>query len=344
MSKLRDHHLKPDRAEDFPSDSERLVHVDLTATPVRWPAMFVAMVVGVTFGAIMISGGPATAYVVLVIAIPALFLAMFLIRKRVERQVERIVEQDRTAPLSALVSSVFRGRRKAGTLGMQRAARLARVLAANNRFGQALRLCPTKSATPLNPFDIVFDPQSLDQTGECFRQLEEMGDEPPDDAVKVPAEGSADDSTWLKVKRNVILRGGWIIAAVFLFNVLLHAWLSIMEGRIRPNLILWIAFLSLTLFGASGATQSRKQWFVVPGGLIVRKAGRRDRRWKVQLLEPASSVLMVFQAGRHQWIACAANEDFTDRVVMTKREADFLLRAWLSPLTPPPVEKLTDLV
>ena len=85
MSKLRDLHLKPECAEDFPSDSERLVHVDLTATPVRWPAMFVAMVVGVTFGVIMISGGPATAYVVLAIAIPALFLAMFLIRKRVER-------------------------------------------------------------------------------------------------------------------------------------------------------------------------------------------------------------------------------------------------------------------
>ncbi len=326
------------------ADAERLVHVDLTATPVRWPAMFMVMLVGVTLGVVVVSGRRQSAFVVLGVALPTLFLIAFLIRRRVARQVERIVENSGDASLSALVSSVFRGRRKAGTLGMQRAARLARVLAANNRFGQALRLCPTKSATPLKPFDIVFDPQSLDQTGESFRQLEEMGGEPPGDAVNVPAEALADDSTWLKIKRNVILRGGWIIAAVFLFNVLFHAWLSIVEGRIRPNLILWIAFLSLTLFGASGATQSRKQWFVVPGGLIVRKAGRRDRRWKVHLLEPASSVLMVFQAGRHQWIACAANEDFTDRVVMTKREADFLLRAWLSPLSPPAVEKLTDLV
>ena len=82
---------------------------------------------------------------------------------------------------------------------------------------------------------------------------------------------------------------------------------------------------------------------MVPGGLIIRKAGLLDRRWKVHLLEPANSILLVFQAGRRQWIACAATEDFFDRVVMTKREADFLLRAWLSPLSPPPVEKLTDL-
>ena len=343
MIEPMDPHLSPSLADDCPADSEPLVHVDLTATPVRWPAIFVAMVVGVTFGAIIISGSPRTAYYVLAVAIPALFLAVYLIRKRVERQVKRIVESSGADSLSAVVSSVFRGRRKAGTLGMQRAARLARVLAANKRLGQALRLCPTKSATPLKPFDMVFDPQSLDQTGETFRQLEETGGEPPDDAANVSSEASADDSTWLKVKRNVVLRGGWIIAGIFLFNVLLHAWRSFVEGRVQPNLILWIAFLSLTLFGASGATQSRKQWFVVPGGLIVRKAGRLDRRWKVHLLEPASSVLMVFQAGRHQWIVCAAAEDFSDRVVVTKREADFLLRAWLSPLSPPPVEKLTDL-
>ncbi len=336
----------PSIGEDVATSAgaDRLIHVDLTATPMRWPAMFVAIVIGVTLGAMIISGRPMTAYYVLAVAIPALLLAVFLIRKRVERQVERIVAQNPSASLSALVSIVFKGRRKAGTLGMQRAARLARVLAANDRLGHVLLLCPTKSTTPLEPFGIVFDPQALDQTGETFRQLEETGGEPPADAASMPAEALADDSTWLKVKRNVVLRGGWIIAGIFLFNVLLYAWRSVVEGRILPNLILWIAFLSLTLFGASGAAQSRKQWFVVPGGLIVRKAGRLDRRWKVHLLEPARSVLMVFQAGRHQWIVCAAGEDFSDRVVVTKREADFLLRAWLSPLSPPPVEKLTDLV
>ncbi len=344
MSKLRDHHLKPECPDDFPSDSERLVHVDLTATPVRWPAIFMVMLVGVTVGVVVVSGRRQSAFVVLGVALPTLFLIAFLIRRRVERQVERIVENGGDLSLSALVSSVFRGRRKAGTLGMQRAARLARVLAANNRLGQALRLCPTKSATPLKPFDIVFDPQPLDQTGETFRHLEATGGDEPDDAVNASAEKIADDSTWLKIKRNVALRGGWIMAGIFLFNVVLNAWLSILQDRIRPILLLWIAFFLLTLFGATGATRSRKQWFAVPGGLIVRKAGLRDRRWKVHLLEPANSILVVFQAGRRQWIACAATGDFFDRVVMTKREADFLLRAWLSPLSPPPVEKLTDLV
>ncbi len=343
MSKPDDQHLRLDRAEGSPADSDRLVHVDLIATPVRWPAIFMVMIVGIAVGVIVASGRPRSAWLVLGLALPTLFLVSFLIRRRVERQVARIVEEGGAVSLPALVSSVFRGRRKAGTLGMQRVTRLARALAANSRFGQVLRLCPTKNATPLKPFDIVFEAQSLDQTGETFRHLEETGGDDLGDAANETAEAITDDSTWLKIKRNVTLRGGWIMTGLFLINALVHAWLSYEQGRITSNLILWTAFFLLTLFGATGATHSRKQWFAVPGGLIVRKAGFRDRGWKVHLLEPADSVLVIFQASRRHWIACAATEDFFDRVVMTKREADFLLRAWLSPLSPPPVEKLTDL-
>ena len=39
-----------------------------------------------------------------------------------------------------------------------------------------------------------------------------------------------------------------------------------------------------------------------------------------------------------------ARKDEFERVVLTRREADFVLRAWLSPLSPPAVEKLTDLL
>lgn len=37
------------------------------------------------------------------------------------------------------------------------------------------------------------------------------------------------------------------------------------------------------------------------------------------------------------------DEEVRDNFQATKRETNLLLRAWLSPLPPPPVEKLVDL-
>ena len=43
------------------------------------------------------------------------------------------------------------------------------------------------------------------------------------------------------------------------------------------------------------------------------------------------------------WRVCLVDKDRSERTVVTKNEADILLRGWLSPLGPPPIERLTDL-
>ena len=49
---MQEHNGEPSVGEDMAMGvgAERLVHVDLTATPVRWPAIFMVMLVGVTLG------------------------------------------------------------------------------------------------------------------------------------------------------------------------------------------------------------------------------------------------------------------------------------------------------
>jgi hypothetical protein len=39
----------------------------------------------------------------------------------------------------------------------------------------------------------------------------------------------------------------------------------------------------------------------------------------------------------------AADANAYETTIATKKEVDFLLRAWLSPLAPPPAERLSDL-
>ena len=80
------------------------------------------------------------------------------------------------------------------------------------------------------------------------------------------------------------------------------------------------------------------------GGLLLRKARWRSRQWRLYLFEPRYSALALYRRNKHLWILCIAQGDSFERTTLTNREADFVLRAWLSPLSPPPVEKLTDLL
>ena len=81
----------------------------------------------------------------------------------------------------------------------------------------------------------------------------------------------------------------------------------------------------------------------MPGGLIV----RATRPWRpaahVHLYNRRDSALIVQQLFRDKWLLCVADGEASGRTALTKKEAEVTLRAWLSPLPPPPVERLTDL-
>ncbi len=86
-----------------------------------------------------------------------------------------------------------------------------------------------------------------------------------------------------------------------------------------------------------------RQWFVVPGAIVLRKFGWLQRRWNLQLFERCQSVVCVSHWSRNIWSATVADTRASFSRYLTRDEAEFLLRAWLSPLPPPAVERLADL-
>jgi len=108
---------------------------------------------------------------------------------------------------------------------------------------------------------------------------------------------------------------------------------------------MWTFYLILGVvgWGGRGAWRSRQQWLLVPGGLASHRARFRRRDWELHLFQRESSVLIVRNQWRHFWWVYVADRQTVQMAGMTPREAVMLLRAWLSPLPTPPLERLSDL-
>ena len=264
-------------------------------------------------------------------------------RRTCRQESNRIVREEKERPLAEIVRDSLGEEGRADGRIRYRVDVSMRALLAAGRFNNAIRIAGEPSAKAVKPFRLLFEPQPLDESDPTFLQLEALEATDPSDAGTPRDARFNGDATWLRVKRNIALRGGWIMTGLLALYVLMHAWSSYRQGAVDFDLVLWSAFLLFLLFGNVGAWSWRKQWLAVPGGLILRKAGLRDRRWRLFVLRPCDSILALYKRSRHQWTLCVAREGLLERTVVTKREADFVLRAWLSPLSPPPVEKLTDL-
>jgi len=217
-------------------------------------------------------------------------------------------------------------------------------LVACGRSNNTLRIAPQERDASLKPFELPFEAQALDEADPNFIQLESQGDVENGESSPPVTASLDDDATWRRVKRNVALRGGWVFAGIFLFATLLQAWSSYRRGSIDLGLVLYPGLLLLILFWTTGSWKSGRQWLALGGGLLLRKARWRDRQWRLYLFEPRHSALALYRQNKHSWILCVAQGDVFERTILTNREADFVLRAWLSPLSPPPVEKLSDLL
>ncbi len=87
----------------------------------------------------------------------------------------------------------------------------------------------------------------------------------------------------------------------------------------------------------------REDWFIVPGGLVVRSRFRGkptvhvfDRRECVMLIGPTMPQTRC-------WAAHVADAQGCSRAILSSDEVTVLLRAWRSPLRPPASERISDL-
>jgi hypothetical protein len=132
---------------------------------------------------------------------------------------------------------------------------------------------------------------------------------------------------------------------MFAFNAAIGGVESYRVGHVTINAVLWTLYFIVAVVGVGGrgAWRSRQQWLLVPGGLASRRARFRRRDWELHLFQRESSVLIVKNQWRHFWWAYVADRQTVQMAGMTPREAVMLLRAWLSPLPTPPLERLSDL-
>lgn len=106
---------------------------------------------------------------------------------------------------------------------------------------------------------------------------------------------------------------------------------------------MWSAMFLSVLLLPVGGFGSRKQLLAVPGGLCHRRIRRGSDDWNIHLFTRESSVACIYQSGARQWMIVVADEQEHAKCAGTRKEVEFALRAWLSPLDPPTIDQLKEL-
>ena len=104
-----------------------------------------------------------------------------------------------------------------------------------------------------------------------------------------------------------------------------------------------VVLLSFALVPAEQGWRTGKQFFAVPGGLVVRKSGWLKKGWRIKLFSRTASCVMICPIGRKQWLLTVSDGETCESVIGLRSELELALCAWLSPLEPPKLEQLSDL-
>lgn len=222
------------------------------------------------------------------------------------------------------------------------------ALIESGRVGRTFRIAGDKHLKPVQPIDVYFEPRPLDETADTFADFVAAIDSPPDAPTSQSNEhpvARAERRTFNKLNIHVRKAGGWfglILGSLFFLRQAMD-WIRF--GRVNFMLMFWLVIMIGWLLRLTGTSiRTPVQWFLVPGGIVSRALPRRAREWTVSLLDRRSSVLCVYRSTKHMWIATVADHAGCWFSPCTENEATLLLRAWLSPLEPPKLEQLSDLM
>lgn len=218
-----------------------------------------------------------------------------------------------------------------------------KALIAQGRRNVVARVSRKEKSQSLNPLTEVFEPVPVDESVSLFVALERDDDQ--NFPQGLPATDMDQRDATRKFKRNMTLAGGFGMVFLFGFNAIMAAFESWQSKRIHPNLIMWTAWLVVAFFGfgGRGAYSWKQQWMLVPGGIVSRRLRMFRSATELHLFKRTESVLIAQAAQQKLWAVHVADAGASQMARMTAREAHLLLRAWLSPIPPPPIEQLTDL-
>ncbi|MFH1419808.1 MAG: hypothetical protein ABII12_16160 [Planctomycetota bacterium] len=211
-----------------------------------------------------------------------------------------------------------------------------RLLAAEQPDGTTIRIAPPAQLTKIDPILVHFEPQRFDELAAAGDQI---GPPPTPDALPDKQSTMAPRG----IRRNIILKGGWLIVAVYLFNWAMAVFDAILRRSVTLPLVGWSAGLVfILLIPVGGLGLAEKQWLAVPGGIIFRKSAWLKRRWTVHVFDRRASVLLAYRMRTRAWFLIVGDASACERTLCTKHDLEAALRAWLSPLPPPKPVQLTD--
>lgn len=217
---------------------------------------------------------------------------------------------------------------------------VAGALARIGWIGRSFRLAghPEKLDAVPPPFDAPFEPTPLSQSSPAFRAL--RNDDR--DALK---------RWWANVDEQFMMHGGerqrkllkaaMVVGWVTLLFMLGKLAIDLASGRRPPELSMFAVLLPIVLVGWLIQSWRQEQWFAVPGGLLIRCSGMFESRWRLELLRREECVLVYWRELYTLAVARADGVGFS-KLRVRSDEAEVALRAWQSPVPPPPIEQFTD--
>jgi hypothetical protein len=216
---------------------------------------------------------------------------------------------------------------------------LIREIAARGMVGRCIRICHESDRFEAAPLKMAFEPVPLDEADASFSNLEQQSE----NLIATVGE-RADAETLRRLRKNVQLSGGKFYVAILACAVLFHVIQSLRNLQLSTGALFWSVLLVATVFGyRRGATTARSQAFLVPAGLFHRRLGFIDRRWQSHLFQQSESVLLLRLSYGGLWHLSMADVTHAIQTAITRKEAQMLIRAWLSPLPAPSFERISDL-
>jgi hypothetical protein len=224
--------------------------------------------------------------------------------------------------------------------------RLVKLLASTGRLGETIRVWRYRRPSTPKPLQVDFETRPLDEADTSFMELEAGVMSGPSAVSLDTPRAIRDESLRRQVRKRVFMFGNWWLFPLFLFNVVMLIVVSFTERKFQFGLLFQIPFLLALLFGPTyyrGLLKKSFQFFLLPGGLLMREVNAHSRDVKLHVFDRRQSALCLYEQSKYMWRWAIADQNRYCYFIASPREADLLLRAWLSPIPPPPVERLSDL-
>lgn len=221
-------------------------------------------------------------------------------------------------------------------------------LARHRNSPSAIRLHWTDTVGEIEPLDVNFPAVSLDESDEQFVQLADaMSNHVSDEAKESRGLRASAGETAIgrRIRRSFRLVWVWPIVLMIAIQVIQAAVTSYRQGVVTLSLLFFVATFLMALAGVAGFSfeHLHLEWLIVPGGLLLRKKSKNATQSDLELFTPKSATLVAVQSRRESWTVFVVEESRNQTLTITTQETELLLRAWLSPIPPPSVEKLIDL-